>query len=166
MLVPCHMFCEVLAPLAETDADLHTVCETAITHVTNLLTPTRCAGHAFGFTLRITHNDDVQQLNHEFRHKDKPTNVLSFPTDDADAWDEDDELMYLGDIIIAAGVVTAEANAQHKDPLNHLQHLVIHGFLHLCGYDHHTEPEATMMENVEIRALRALNITNPYQDEQ
>ncbi|MBY0292739.1 MAG: rRNA maturation RNase YbeY [Alphaproteobacteria bacterium] len=97
----------------------------------------------------------VQTLNHEFRHKDKPTNVLSFPSDEADE---------LGDIILAHETIVREAEEKGISLLHHTLHLIVHGFLHLLGYAHEEENEALHMETVEIKILKTLNISNPYED--
>ena len=102
----------------------------------------------------LADNDFVQKLNKEWRSKDKPTNVLSFP--------QDDDFM-LGDIVLAFETVEAEAHAQDKRFEDHVTHLVIHGLLHLLGHDHIEDEEAEIMEALEIEILSALNIKNPYQ---
>lgn len=97
----------------------------------------------------------LQELNKTFRGKNKPTNVLSFPY-------EEDPL--LGDIFISFDRVAEEAEEQGKRPEHHLLHLVLHGLLHLLGYDHETDEEAQEMENLEIKILAHLNISNPYKE--
>jgi probable rRNA maturation factor len=97
----------------------------------------------------------VQNLNKTFRHKNYPTNVLSFPSE------EEGEL---GDIILGYETVMREASESGISPLHHALHLIIHGFLHLLGYDHEKETEAHQMESLEIRILKDLNIQNPYED--
>jgi probable rRNA maturation factor len=97
----------------------------------------------------------VQNLNKTFRHKDNPTNVLSFPSEESGE---------LGDIILAYETVMQEAEMRGISPLHHTLHLIIHGFLHLLGYDHEKEDEAQEMENLEIRILKDLHINNPYED--
>ena len=144
-------------------ADCARFIQEAATQVAALLTPLRCAGAAYTIGIRLDTDAEVQALNAQFRQKDKPTNVLSFPTDDADAWDEDDEVMYLGDIIIADGVLAREAAEKGLPVAQHLQHLVVHGILHIYGYDHIVDTEAEMMENTEIRILNNLGIENPYE---
>ncbi len=109
--------------------------------------------------------DDVmiQDLNKEYRQKDKPTNVLSFPQ-----WDDFDDLdimpqpILLGDVILARETIRREALAQNKELHHHLLHLIAHGVLHLIGYDHIDEDEAHEMEQIEIAVLSQLNIANPY----
>ncbi|TXH33159.1 MAG: rRNA maturation RNase YbeY [Rhodospirillaceae bacterium] len=113
--------------------------------------------------LCIVLSDDrhVRQLNRDYRGKDKPTNVLSFAALDAGKPDSG-MLWHLGDVILALGVVRKEAAKQRKALGDHLTHLVIHGVLHLLGYDHEEDAEAERMEALEIAALKRLGIGNPY----
>ena len=97
----------------------------------------------------------VTQLNHQYRNKNRPTNVLSFA-------DADESGNYLGDIILGFETIAREAHEQNKPLMHHVQHLTIHGLLHLIGHDHEIEAEAEEMENLEISVLAALNISNPY----
>lgn len=98
----------------------------------------------------------VQRLNAEFRGKDKPTNVLSFPADEVD---ED----MLGDIILSVQTLEREASEQGKSIEHHAAHLLVHGMLHLLGYDHElSEEDAEEMESEEIALLDELGIANPY----
>ena len=108
----------------------------------------------------------VQELNKEWRDKDSPTNVLSFPAydDDQPALPEGAPLL-LGDIILAYETCVFEAERDQISLDHHLVHLVIHGVLHLLGYDHMDETEAEEMETAEIAILAQLNIANPYKDE-
>ncbi len=99
-----------------------------------------------------------QQLNNDYRGKDKPTNVLSFPLELPDYIDEP----LLGDLAICAEVVKKEAQEQNKKEVDHWAHLTIHGTLHLLGFDHIEEEEANEMESLEILILNQLNISNPY----
>lgn len=101
----------------------------------------------------------VQELNNKWRGKDKPTNVLSFPADD---FDIPDAPRLLGDVILALETVEREAVAQNKVFDHHLTHLVIHGVLHLLGFDHIEEDEADIMEAMEVKLLAEVNIANPY----
>lgn len=103
-----------------------------------------------------------RRLNRTWRGKDKPTNVLSFPALDSEAGPKDAPRL-LGDVVLAGGVVAAEAEAQGKRLSAHLAHLVVHGVLHLLGYDHERERDAQRMEALEIRILRRLGVANPYE---
>lgn len=112
----------------------------------------------FELTIRIVDNSESQSLNHQYRGKDKPTNVLSFPFEVP----EGIELDLLGDLIICAPVVKAEASEQEKPIIAHWAHMVVHGCLHLLGFDHITEEEALEMETLEIDILAKLGFNNPY----
>ncbi len=113
----------------------------------------------------LTSDEQVHALNSEWRGKDNPTNVLSFPMADeedlADATASGPELM-LGDIILAHGVCEAEASAKGVSLDQHATHLMIHGTLHLLGYDHMDDDSAADMEAREVRALARLGIADPY----
>jgi probable rRNA maturation factor len=100
-------------------------------------------------------DEEVQRLNKTFRHQDKPTNVLSFPSDMEGE---------LGDIILGYETVKKEAAFADIPAPHHALHLIIHGFLHLLGYDHVEEEAACTMEAMEVKILKALNIKNPYED--
>ncbi|QNN66136.1 rRNA maturation RNase YbeY [Sphingomonas rhizophila] len=118
-------------------------------------------------SIRLTSDEEVRALNAEWRGKDKPTNVLSFPMSEpdelADTAGEGPELM-LGDIILARGVCLAEAAEKSIPVEKHAAHLMVHGTLHLLGYDHHDDAEAEDMEAREVRALARLGIEDPYGD--
>jgi probable rRNA maturation factor len=104
----------------------------------------------------------VQELNRQYRGQDKPTNVLSFAAlDDEDAPTTDGPLL-LGDVIIAYETTNAEAEAEGKSLSDHLSHLVVHGVLHLLGFDHMEEDEADEMEGLESSILGMLSIADPY----
>ncbi|WP_029133226.1 rRNA maturation RNase YbeY [Sedimenticola selenatireducens] len=111
--------------------------------------------------VRIVDREESRQLNREYRGKDKPTNVLSFPFE-APAVVESD---LLGDLVICAPVVTEEALAQDKPPQAHWAHLLVHGVLHLLGFDHINEQEAEVMEGLEVEILESLGFPDPYQSE-
>ncbi|CAB5495669.1 Metal-dependent hydrolase YbeY, involved in rRNA and/or ribosome maturation and assembly [Bathymodiolus thermophilus thioautotrophic gill symbiont] len=109
--------------------------------------------------IRIVDIAEIQHLNKAYRNKDKPTNVLSFPSDLPKEIDE----AILGDVVICSAVVKAEAQMQHKTFEHHLMHIAVHGALHLLGYDHIEEEEAEAMEALEIKILHGLKICNPYE---
>ncbi len=112
--------------------------------------------------IRIVDTEEITELNSEYRKKNKPTNVLSFPFDMPE--EVEDELAFLGDIIICAEVVNNEASEQHKSLAAHWAHMVVHGILHLLGYDHETEEDAEIMEPQEIAILATLGFPNPYRE--
>lgn len=108
--------------------------------------------------LRFVDEAEVQNLNHKYRNKNQPTNVLSFP---ANLPDEVDEAI-LGDVIICPTIVAAEAKSQNLKPTDHLTHLIIHGILHLLNYDHQNQSDTKKMQDLEVKILKTLNIKNPY----
>lgn len=112
-------------------------------------------------TLRIVDIQEMTELNSQYRHKSGPTNVLSFPFDMPP--ELSDEIPILGDIIICADVVNREAVEQNKPREAHWAHMIVHGTLHLLGYDHETEADANIMEPEEIHLLHLLGFNNPYQ---
>lgn len=107
---------------------------------------------------------ESHELNLQYREKDKPTNVLSFPSDIPEEMLNLLDAEPLGDLVICIPVVLQEASEQQKTPIDHFTHLLVHGVLHLLGYDHETsEAEAEEMEALEIEILKKLGIANPYQ---
>ncbi len=110
--------------------------------------------------LRIVDEAEISDLNREYRGKDYATNVLSFPAD----LPPELNLPHLGDIVVCAQIVEQEAAAQQKTSEAHWAHMVVHGTLHLLGYDHIEDDEADTMEQLEIDILRTLNYPNPYQE--
>ncbi|MDX1491998.1 MAG: rRNA maturation RNase YbeY [Pseudohongiellaceae bacterium] len=113
--------------------------------------------------IRIVDEDESARLNKEYRHKDKPTNVLSFPSYLPEQVLSELPELPLGDLVICAAVVETEALEQSKEISQHWAHMVVHGTLHLVGYDHQEEKEAQEMESLEIDILSKLNIDNPYE---
>ena len=111
-------------------------------------------------TIRLVGEEESARLNARFRGKAGPTNVLSFPFEPLPGVPI---LDFLGDLVICAPLVDREAQALSKPPLAHWAHLVIHGTLHLLGYDHQTEAQAREMEALEIRLLQSLGFPNPYE---
>jgi len=114
-------------------------------------------------SLIIVDEKESQRLNKEFRNKDKPTNVLSFPMDMPAELAESVDSLMLGDLVICAAVVEDEAQQQNKIPEAHWAHMLVHGMLHLQGYDHIEDSEAEAMEAKEIQLLNQLGFENPYQ---
>lgn len=118
-------------------------------------------------TIRIVDEQEMIQLNHKYRNKNKVTNVLSFPAELDDFEDfptEADYLEYnvLGDIVICAQVIEKEAKQQEKDLLAHWAHMVVHGVLHLLGFDHQNVVEAEEMEYIETKLMQQLGFSSPY----
>jgi probable rRNA maturation factor len=118
-------------------------------------------------SVKFTTDDEVHTLNRDYRQKDKPTNVLSFPMVQEDLLDtidqnSDDGEVLLGDIVLALGICTAEAADKGISVEAHASHLVVHGTFHLLGYDHMTDQDAEEMEAAEREALATLGIADPY----
>jgi probable rRNA maturation factor len=111
----------------------------------------------------LADNRTSRRLNRTWRGKDKPTNVLSFPAAGAGSGPRNAPRL-LGDVVLAGGVVAAEAQAQGKQLAAHLTHLVVHGVLHLLGHDHERDRDAERMEALEVRILRRLGVANPYEE--
>ncbi|MFO7604462.1 MAG: rRNA maturation RNase YbeY [Gammaproteobacteria bacterium] len=116
-------------------------------------------------TVRIVDRDESAALNQTYRHKAGPTNVLSFPFELPPGLDQDTVADLLGDLVICAPVVAAQAGEQHKSPEAHWAHMVVHGTLHLLGYDHLEPQQAEAMEGLEISILNQLGFANPYAEE-
>lgn len=115
----------------------------------------------------LTDNNKMQELNLEFRGKNTPTNVLSFPDTEIKPSDllefcNSNEYIYIGDIAIGYDIVKQEAMDLNITMQDHFSHLIVHGILHLIGYDHMNDKEAEEMMNLEIKILKKLNIENPY----
>lgn len=128
-----------------------------------------------GFTLCVMGCDDARilVLNGDFRGKAKPTNVLSWPSEERSSDDEGgvpdlpepgpaDDPEHLGDIAVAYETCAAEATEAGKPFADHVTHLIVHGLLHLLGYDHIRDGDAALMEGIEVRALARLGLSNPY----
>lgn len=118
-------------------------------------------------SITLSNDEFVQKLNREYRDKDKPTNVLSFPMIDSEdediAADIEIGALSFGDIVMAYETIKREAAEQNKKFRDHYTHLLVHGFLHLLHFDHEREEEAQEMERLETEILAAMNIQNPYE---
>ena len=118
-------------------------------------------------TIRLVDEPESQALNLQYRDKDKPTNVLSFPFEMPEGLPAEAiaEIQLIGDLIICVPVIEREAREQNKKLAQHWAHIVIHGILHLLGYDHIEETDAEEMEQLERDILTTLNIDDPYQEQ-
>jgi probable rRNA maturation factor len=112
--------------------------------------------------VRIVDAGEIQSLNHLYRERDKATNVLSFPAGELEGLPHDASRS-LGDVVVCASVVAAEANEQDKQLADHWGHMLVHGMLHLLGFDHQTDAEAAQMEALETEILAARNVTDPFE---
>jgi len=132
-------------------SDVETLAEIAVGQILSHLETPKLGE----LSIALVSDAEIQSLNREYRNKDKPTNVLSFP--------DEGPAPLLGDIVLALETVIREAQGKSVPLKHHVIHLIIHGFLHLQGYDHETEADAARMEALEIAALAALNVDNPYE---
>lgn len=128
----------------------------------------KCVGwmRSSEISLMLTNDAHMQELNHTYRHKDKPTNVLSFPSfqrGELATVSRMHEPVVLGDVVLSLETVLKESQDQKKLFLHHFTHLLVHGTLHLMGYDHEDEREAEEMEALEVLILDKFGMTNPYQ---
>ncbi|AWM88792.1 rRNA maturation RNase YbeY [Microvirga sp. 17 mud 1-3] len=112
-------------------------------------------------SVMLTDDESIRTLNRQWRGKDKPTNVLSFPAPEQPGLEGP---RHLGDIALAYETLVREAEEESKPLADHFAHLVVHGVLHLLGYDHETDEEADVMEALEVKALAGLGIADPYRD--
>lgn len=115
-----------------------------------------------GVALLLTDDTELRRLNGAWRGKDEPTNVLSFPNEASPVYGD---IRHLGDIALALETVKREAADRRIPPRQHAAHLVVHGMLHLFGYDHEQDAEAERMETLETEILRGLGLPDPYADE-
>ena len=113
-------------------------------------------------TIRVVSSEESQQLNSEYRNKEKPTNVLSFPFEAPEMIPVEDLGEFLGDLVICEKIVQQEAKEQKKSLESHWAHMVVHGVFHLLGFDHIDDQEAEEMEGLEVIVLSELGFDNPY----
>ena len=118
------------------------------------------AGHTkpSEITVRFVESEEIQELNRDYRHIDKPTNILSFPFE----CPPEVQLPLLGDLVICPAVLHREAMEQGKSVSEHCAHLIVHGCLHLLGYDHIKDDEAGVMEALESKIVMSLGFADPY----
>lgn len=144
------------------------VTETQMTHwITTALTGAQDIPHAMGkgqpdyeIALRITHAEESATLNEQYRGKAKPTNILSFPAE----LPADIPIPLLGDLVVCADIVNQEAREHGKAEAAHWAHILIHGTLHLLGYDHQTDKDAEIMETLETELVIGLGFPPPYEE--
>lgn len=118
----------------------------------------------FELSILVVDKIESQFLNNQYRQKNSPTNVLSFPFEMPDIFKQHQASNILGDIVICASVIELESKQQNKTIEEHWAHMLVHGVLHLLGYDHLNEKDATTMETLEIKILSNLNYQDPYMD--
>ncbi len=133
----------------------------ASTTLTAAIIPRFAFGRALEVSIVLANDDLIQLLNREYRNKDAPTNVLSFATLDSEE-PETGDVLNLGDVILSYQTIMREAEEQNKTITEHTMHLIVHGVLHVLGYNHQTDDSATDMETLEIRILERLGVQNPY----
>ncbi len=142
----------VESPLWDKNPDAETIVRDAITSAAKIT-----AQNAAEVAILLTDDSAIRDINRQWRDQDKPTNVLSFPSGATG-----DGGVHLGDIVIAYETLSREAEVENKPFAHHLAHLAIHGYLHLLGYDHMTNADATRMETLETTLLGQLGIPDPY----
>lgn len=130
-------------------------CEVLLSHM-----PGGATG-SWEISVALADDEFVRKLNHDFRGIDKPTNILSFPAEEVSP--EEAEGQLLGDLALALETIRSEAAAQEKTLEHHLRHLLVHGCLHLLGFDHENEQEADTMEALEVSILATMGVPNPYE---
>jgi probable rRNA maturation factor len=140
--------------LADAEALAHRAAEAA-------LAVTYEAEGEFEASVVLTDDAQIRELNRTWRAKDKPTNVLSFPAPKQPGLGGP---RHLGDIALAYETLVRESEEESKELAHHFAHLIVHGVLHLLGYDHEVEAEADIMEGLEVKALATLGIADPYRD--
>lgn len=120
------------------------------------------AGPEMELSVVLTDDAAIRDLNRAYRGRDQATNVLSFPASDVSPPPGAGAPTLLGDVVLSYQTVRAEADRQRKRPADHLAHLIVHGTLHLFGYDHEADDQAEAMERLEVAILRGIGISDPY----
>lgn len=154
---------EWIAAIPDCEALVQRVCHQVLQATSFLDSVSECE-----LSVVLADDDFIQALNKQYRGKDAPTNVLSFPGEALKAGDYKEfagqrEPLVLGDIILSLDTLQREAKDQGKNLQDHYCHLLVHGALHVLGYDHETDEDATIMERKEIEILRQFNINSPYE---
>ncbi len=154
-----------LADWQEAIPDIEGLCRRAAMATINTAAKDDLKNQAIEVGFLLTDDEAVQELNRDYRGKDKPTNVLSFASQDGDDMAQpEDAPIILGDIVMAFETVVLESEEENKTIANHFCHLVVHGMLHLLGFDHQNDREAFEMESLESTILIELGIPDPYGD--
>ena len=131
------------------------------TAMDNAIRPKKIEGKKLEISILLANDDLIHILNREYREKDKPTNILTFAALDSEE-PLGPDIVSLGDVVLSYQTIAREAKEQGIFLQDHITHLVVHGTLHLLGYDHKNEDDATNMETLEIRILEKLGVQNPY----
>ncbi len=128
--------------------------------------PKEIRDHDLELSLVLANDDLLHVLNREYREKDSPTNVLTFASIDSEDYEQEAMMSpyNLGDVLLSYDTIVKECQEQGKFLMDHIKHLTVHGVLHLLGYDHTNDDDATNMETLEIRILEQLDVQNPYTD--
>ena len=142
-------------------SELDLLIKNVINDVLSFLSAELYTSNKYNIAIVLTNDDEIQHLNKQFRQQDKATNVLSFPSGDEPQKEKSNHS--LGDVILSITTLEREAIEQSKSLQNHVSHMLVHGVLHLLGFDHMKAEEATEMESLEIEILANMRINNPYE---
>jgi len=139
--------------------EVEDVCRRAALAVLDIMAPN---GGPIEVSIVLSDDDFIRSLNREFRGRDEPTDVLSFSNEEPNLPDRDERPVLLGDVVVAFQTASRDASADGLGLAGHLSHLVVHGMLHLFGFDHEIETDAARMERQEMAVLATLGVANPY----